>query len=72
MAVRTGPRWRHAGTGSARTFVLLAGAVAALRQQRDTHERERLATGDAWKDGGLVFTTPTGAALIASTVDHVL
>lgn len=56
---------------SARTFVLLAGAVAALQQQRTTQAQERLAAGAAWREGGWVFTSVSGAPLSTTVVGHV-
>ena len=55
---------------SARTFVLLAGAVAALRQQQATQARGRRAAGDTWREDGWVFTSIGGAALSTSVADH--
>jgi integrase len=45
----------------ARSFLLDAGTVAALRAWRATQAQERLAIGPGYTDSGYVFTMPDGA-----------
>jgi integrase len=47
-----------------RKIDLPAVVVTALRQHRFQQENEQRLTGSAWKDEGLVFTTPRGTALL--------
>ena len=54
---------------SRRAIPLPEIAVMALERHRTAQKAERLKSG-TWQDTGLVFTTPTGAPLDASTVSH--
>jgi integrase len=59
-------------TDSSEDIVALdADTVAVLRAHRTRQRKQRLATGSAWVDTGLVFTTPTGPAVHpADVTDH--
>ncbi len=51
-------------TDSSEDIVALdAETVAVLRDHRTRQRKQRLATGPAWADTGLAFTTPTGQAV---------
>lgn len=45
---------------SARTVPLPGVCVAALKEHRERQAAERAQAGDAWREGGLVFTTQVG------------
>ncbi|MEV4662084.1 site-specific integrase [Micromonospora echinofusca] len=51
-----------------RLVPLFPGTVAVLRQWRAQQNRERLAWGPAWNDGGWVFTREDGQPLYPDTV----
>ncbi|RQX03132.1 tyrosine-type recombinase/integrase [Micromonospora inaquosa] len=51
-----------------RVVPLFADTVAVLRQWRAQQNRERLAWGPAWNDGGWVFTREDGQPLYPDTV----
>jgi integrase len=53
-----------------RTIVLGETAVAALRAHKARQAAERLASGSAWRERGLVFVRADGEALSASVVTH--
>jgi len=55
-------------SGSARTLVMPATVMLALRRHRAAQLEERLAGGGRWQDRGLVFTTYEGRPLSASHV----
>jgi len=54
--------------GSERVVALDTGTVAALRRHRRRQHRDRLASGPAWTDTGLVFTKPDGTAVHPAAV----
>lgn len=53
-----------------RTIGLPSQLVSLLRAHMQEQEAERAAAGDLWRDGGWVFTTPTGAPLNPNTDYH--
>jgi integrase len=56
---------------SRRTVLLSRLAVTALREHRRRQLADRLATGPAWEDRGLVFANATGGPLDPSHQTHV-
>jgi len=63
---------RHGGdtktAKSRRTLGLPQAVVEALREHRLRQDEEKLAAGELWKDGDLVFTTTVGTQLDAANV----
>jgi integrase len=58
-------------TARGRRSVTLARVdLAALRERRETQQRERLFAGDAWQDSGLIFTTPKGTPCDPDNAGH--
>ena len=55
---------------SRRTIALPTRALAALREQRRRQLEARLAAGRKWRDTGLVFATPLGTPMDASSIVH--
>lgn len=53
-----------------RTIGLPDEIAGILRGHREVQERERAAAGDAWQDGGWVFTDETGRPLNTNTDYH--
>uniref|UniRef100_A0AAU2JLV1 Tyrosine-type recombinase/integrase n=1 Tax=Streptomyces sp. NBC_00049 TaxID=2903617 RepID=A0AAU2JLV1_9ACTN len=48
---------------SERRIALPTGCVQSLKDHRERQEKGRTASGEGWKERGLVFTTPTGGPL---------
>src|SRR5919197_5488015 len=55
---------------SRRPIALPSRAMAALREQRRRQLEARLAAGRRWTDTDLVFTTPLGTPMDASSIVH--
>jgi integrase len=55
---------------SRRTLALSSGAVAALVEQQERQQEQRLLAGDRWKERDLVFASTIGTPLNASNVTH--
>jgi integrase len=74
--VRTGLRMTEPKSArSRRTIHMPAIVVTALKGHRTRQLEERLAAGSAWKESGLLFTSPIGTALDPRNVGrefHVL
>jgi integrase len=67
--------WRSVRAGgdtktekSRRTLELPDEVAETLREHRKRQAKERLAAGEMWQDGDLVFCSPTGTALDAANV----
>jgi site-specific recombinase XerD len=67
---------RHGGDTetekSRRTLALPQRCVAALRQHRAVHARDRLRAGELWQDHSLVFASTVGTPLSANNVIRAL
>ncbi len=71
LSVRQAVQWLKGGpvctqpktARSRRSISLTRRAIAALRQHRVRQAEERLKIGQAWRDGGLVFTNIVGGPL---------
>lgn len=48
---------------SERRIALPTECIQSLKKHKEQREKERDAAGSAWRDSGLVFTTPTGRPL---------
>lgn len=63
---------RHGGdtktAKSRRTLGLPQAVVGALRDHRIRQDEEKMAAGELWRDGDLVFTTTIGTGLDAANV----
>jgi integrase len=53
---------------SRRTVALPEECTSSLREHQRRQQKERLAAGEDWQDGGFVFTTTTGHTLSESAV----
>jgi integrase len=53
---------------SRRTLALPRRCVAALHQQQEQQEQDRLAAGELWQEHGLVFASRVGTSLSANNV----
>ena len=57
--------------GSARFVAMPGPCVEALRRHRDRQQAEREVAGAAWKESGLVFTTPIGTPIEPANVNKM-
>jgi len=71
VAVKGKPTFQEPKTtDSARTVPLTLLAQAALRGHKARQAQERLAAGEAWQDGGLVFPTGKGTPMHPSGAER--
>lgn len=74
-AQKIGGEWKMVEPKSAtsrRTIRLSAGAVAALRDQKQRVKAQRIEAGELWVEWGLVFPSTLGSPLDPASVTHAL